>query len=327
MKTSFTKTIAATLGFFSLMSCAFADVIVSPASSNMDISADKASNAFSPSFTSMDDMIIMERKANDFANSFGKSQTLVLTAPFGWTFKPGSGILAHTNTKDLSAVSMKVSWTTITISYIVNTSASIDALVISGVQVQATDGTLVNSVGSIYRSSNNPGTAMIAGIINTCSANGAGGTSFGQLSQTAGVATKLAFTTKPVATAAGTAFEQQPVIVTEDQFGNATSKGLNEIQNVKIKLSSGTGSLTGTAVLNIGTLGGNGKVQFADLQLSEVGAKKLIATSGSLSFAVTNEFTVTEEETGTKITSENADDYDPDAVCFDHNNANVVLAV
>ncbi|MFT3908130.1 MAG: hypothetical protein QM737_01785 [Ferruginibacter sp.] len=327
MKTNFTKTIAASLASFFLVSSTLASVIVSPASCNLDISADKASNAFSPSFTSMDDIIIMERKANDFTNSFGKPQTLVLTAPFGWTFKPGSGMIALNNTKDLSAVSMKVSWTSITITYTVNASVSIDALVISGVQVQATDGALINTVGSIYRSSANPGTAMIEGIINTSNENGAGGTSFCLLSQTAGIATKLAFSTKPVATTAGTAFEQQPVIVTEDQFGNPTSKGLNEIQNVKIKLSSGTGSLSGTAVLNIGTAGGNGKVEFSDLQLSEVGAKKLIATSGSLSFAVTNEFTVTEEETGTKITSENSDDYDPDAVCLNSNNANIVLAI
>ena len=325
MKTSFTKTIAATLGFFSLMSCAFAGVIVTPANQNLAISADNASNAFSPAFTQLENIVIAENKANDFAATAGTTKSLVLTAPFGWTFKPGCGNILATNAKDFSALSINVAWTTITINFIIKGTGNIDVLNISDVQVQATNGANVDCVSMIYRSSVNPGTASINGIAATCVTDGSCGTAFATLSQASGMATKLAFATRPVATMAGTVFEQQPVIVSQDQFGNATSKGLNATQNVKIKLSSGTGALEGTTVLNIGTLGGNGVVNYTDLQINTCGIKKLMATSGSLSFAVTTEINIKEQETNARISSGDADDYYPDWMAVNTQNAIPVI--
>ena len=109
----------------------------------------------------------------------------------------------------------------------------------------------------------------------------------------------------------GVAFEEQPVVVTQDQFGNATSVGLDEIQMVKIRLSAGTGELSGTIQMNIGTTGGNGMIACSNLLINATGTKKLMASTANLSFAVTNEFKVVEPE---KETSISADD-NPDWIC------------
>lgn len=316
MKTSFTSnTISKRISSLFIaglcMVNAQAGIIVSPSASVMEIPADKAANAFSPAYTQLNDFSIVEKKSSDFASSFGKSATLVLTAPGGWTFRPCTGTISFTG-KDISEVSMKTSWTTIIISFKVNGMANMDAMTISGIEVQAADGKAIDLEGSIYRSSANPGTAIINGIISTGMANGAVGTAFAIMMQTSGMATKLVFAKKPSTSVAGAALEQQPVIITQDQFGNPTSKGLNENQSVKIRLSSGTGSLNGTSTVMIE----NGMAIFSDLQLSMVGTKKLMATSGSLSFAVSNEFNVTESDSSPRISSEDNDDYDPDWICF-----------
>jgi hypothetical protein len=206
---------------------------------------------------------------------------------------------------------MTVSRTTISIRFTVNGTRSIDALKISGIEVQAVDGSVINTEANIYRSSSNPGTAVINGMVSTNITNGAIGTAFAIMTQAAGTATKLVFATRPSATAAGSAFEQQPVIMVQDQFGNNTASGIDANQTVKIKLSSGTGSLSGTTIMDLKT----GMAGFSDLQVSTPGAKKLMATSGSLTFAVSNEFYIT-EYSSSKISSEDAEDYDPDWICF-----------
>ncbi len=317
MKTNFTKSqvsknIFTAIVFSFVISFAFAGVIITTSGNNNEINADKAANAVLPAFTQIADIMITEKKANDFANSFGKSKTLVLTAPSGWTFKPNCGAIMATNAKDLAAVSINVSWTTITINFTVNAITNMDAITITGIQVQATDGAHLGCDFNIYRSANNPGTASVNGIITTSDIYGSGGTSFAGLTQTSGVATKLVFAAKPVCSAAGTIFEQQPVVVSQDQFGNPTTNGLGVTQNVTVKLSSGTGALIGTTTMNIGTSGGNGVAVFTDLQVNACGDKKLIATSGSLSFAITNQFSVKEEESSTKISTSDDEDYNPD---------------
>lgn len=315
MKTNSTRNagvkIASLFALTFLAGIANAGVIVTSSKTMMEISADKAANALNPAYTQVGDIKIEETKMNDFANSFGQSKTLVLTAPAGWVFKPNSGHVS-VNGKDITAASIKTTWTFVTISFTVNATASMDVMNIAGIEVQANDGIAINNEGSIYRSSSNPGTASIKGIVTTKMTNGAVGTAFTIMSQTSGIATKLVFSNKPFASTAGVAFDQQPVIVTQDQFGNQTSNGLNGDQNVRIKLSSGTGTLSGTVVMNIST----GMASFSDLQLDAMGAKKLIATSGSLSFAVSNEFNITESESSPRISSEDADDYDPDWICF-----------
>ena len=294
------------LSFF-FLSAVFAGVIVSPSATNTSISADKAANAFAPEFTKLDDIIIREARNDDFASSNGSFRTLILTAPVGWIFRPASAQLFYDNRGDVRIASMTVDGTTVAISVGVTATRNLDAITIKGLEVQALDGASINCPGKIHRSSINPGTARFNGIKITSVTDGSGGTAFATLDQTSGSATKLVFSTKPGQAVAGTILDQQPVLVTQDQFGNATTTGLRSVQQVKIKLASGTGSLAGTLVFNIGTAGGNGIVVCDNIQLNNPGTKKLIATSGDLTFAVTNEFSVSEDEMSTLVDEENAD--------------------
>ncbi len=314
------KLISVLIAFF-LVTGSFAGIIVTPASTTLNISADKAANATSPEFTSLNDIIVMESKANEFANTAGQSKTFILTAPAGWIFNTASGTVAMNSLHDFRSVSMKVNDKTIIVSFIVKGTTSIDIMTISGIEIKATDGAMVPCLGQIYVSATNPGTAKLPGLKMTKNTDGQSATNFGIMSQTTGNAITLAFATRPDSSIAGIAFEKQPVIFTQDQFGNATINGLAEVQNVKISLSAGTGTLSGTAVLNIGTTGGNGVVSFSDLKVNATGVKKLMARSGALTFAVTNEFVVTNANTASESSSEETvEEFDPELVCYSDNN-------
>ena len=58
-----------------------------------------------------------------------------------------------------------------------------------------------------------------------------------------GSASRLVFTTQPGAAASGFAFGVQPVVKSQDQFGNNSTVGLPTHTNVTMTLSSGTGPL------------------------------------------------------------------------------------
>ena len=255
--------------------------------------------------------------------SNGKIQSLVLTAPEGWSFNPGAVRVNTNKYTDIKSLSFSVSKTTITIRFIVAGNTHRDNLTISEIQVINADGSNLGAPSFIHRSKINGGTAQIAGIIATENTDGTGGTSFAALFQTSGAAAKLVFTAKPGPAVVGVAFEEQPVIITQDQFGNPTSAGLNEIQIVKIRLSAGTGELSGTINLNIGTRGGNGMIACSNLLINSTGTKKLMASAANLSFAVTNEFMVAEPD---KETSISADD-NPDWICYNSKSIAWVLPI
>src|SRR5205823_275282 len=108
-------------------------------------------------------------------------------------------------------------------------------------------------------------------------------------------ATKLAFTTQPGNAAAGSPFGTQPVIKTQDTFGNNSTVGLAASSNVTVALTAGTGPLQGTVTLNIGTGAGNGTVTYTNLRIDVPGTdKQLTATSSTgLTSGVSGVFTVT----------------------------------
>lgn len=276
------------------------------------ISADKAVNANNPAYSILDKIVIAECESGDFKAGNGKMQSLILTAPEGWSFNPGAARINSNKYSDIKSLSFSVNKTTITIRFIVTGNTHKDYLTISEIQVISADGANLGAPSFIHRSKINGGTAQIAGIISTENTDGTGGTSFASLFQIGGAAAKLVFTSKPGPAIVGVAFDEQPVVVTQDQFGNATAVGLGEIQIVKIRLSAGTGELSGTIQLNIGTTGGNGMIACSNLLINTTGTKKLMASTTNLSFAVTNEFKVVEPE---KETSISADD-NPDWICF-----------
>src|SRR5439155_7258197 len=107
-------------------------------------------------------------------------------------------------------------------------------------------------------------------------------------------ASKLVFTTQPGSAAAGSVFGTQPVIKTQDTFGNNSAVGLAASSNVTVALTAGTGPLQGTVHLNIGTVAGNGTVSYTNLRIDVPGTdKQLTATSSTgLTSAVSSVFTV-----------------------------------
>ena len=107
-----------------------------------------------------------------------------------------------------------------------------------------------------------------------------------------GTANTLVFSTQPGGAVLGSALNPQPVIKTQDQFGNDSTFGLGTNVNVTLTLTSGTGSLVGTNVLNIGTSGGNGVVTFSGLTVNAAGIKQLTASASSFTDAVSTTFTI-----------------------------------
>ena len=87
---------------------------------------------------------------------------------------------------DISGASISVSATEITLSVNVADDDFLDVITISGIEVQALDGSLIPNAGEIYRSSSNPGGLSVLNITTTSDPSGTGGTSFGSLSQKQG---------------------------------------------------------------------------------------------------------------------------------------------
>src|SRR4029434_9862002 len=106
-------------------------------------------------------------------------------------------------------------------------------------------------------------------------------------------ADRLVFVTQPGSASAGVPFGIQPVLKTQDRFGSFSSAGLPAGKLITLTLSAGSGTLSGTTTLDIGTAAGNGTVTFTDLQTSTEGTnKQLTATSSGLSNAVSASFAV-----------------------------------
>ncbi|PYI81453.1 MAG: hypothetical protein DME26_19955, partial [Verrucomicrobia bacterium] len=107
------------------------------------------------------------------------------------------------------------------------------------------------------------------------------------------VADRLGFTTQPGSATAGAVFGIQPVVNTQDQFGNNSTLGLPANLNVSLTLTAGSGPLQGNLTLNIGTAAGNGIVTFTDLRIDAAGTgKQLTGAASGLSSGISAFFTV-----------------------------------
>ena len=106
-------------------------------------------------------------------------------------------------------------------------------------------------------------------------------------------ATVLAFTTNPSGATAGSAFSTQPVVQTEDAFGNFLTVGLAATVTVMIARASGpTATLQGTTSYNIGTGGTDGTITGTGLRLDTAGTYTLSAAAPSFTTGTSNSFTV-----------------------------------
>lgn len=286
-----TKSLFAAI-LFTQIGHAQAGVIVTPATNGNGISADLSMPSRQTAFTPIGDIVISEQQTQDFAFTDRYWRTMILTAPDGWEFNPGVGKITMNAPSDFRVTDLKVKEHTITLRFCVRSTELLDVMTISGIEVRAVNGMIQTGNAYIHRSVNNPGTALVSNITPTRNTSGSGGTNFASLSLKPGKAQKLIFANKPYSTAEGKNLEGQTEIMTVDQFGNFSTEGLAAIQNVRVRLSSANSSLTGQTVLNIGTLGGNGRVTFSDLQVHETGMRKMIASAPSLSFAVTGDFLI-----------------------------------
>src|SRR5207247_10217846 len=91
-------------------------------------------------------------------------------------FNAGVGSVSFAGSANISAASIAVTSSNITLTLTISGVNKIDALTISGIQVQATEAGNLPAAGNILRTSVNPGTAVITGITPDA-------TSFGALSQ------------------------------------------------------------------------------------------------------------------------------------------------
>ena len=107
-------------------------------------------------------------------------------------------------------------------------------------------------------------------------------------------ADRLVFTTQPAgASRIGSPLVTQPVLKSQDPFGNLSTVGLPANLNVTVSLTSGSGSLLGTTALDIGTAAGNGIVTFSNLQCTDAGTnKQLTASAAGFTNVISSSFNI-----------------------------------
>ena len=139
------------------------------------------------------------------------------------------------------------------------------------------------------------------------SASGVSGTNSSTIAVSPAAAAQLVFITQPGSTTYGSALSPQPVLKTRDSFGNDSTVGLGASQLVTLSVSAGTGSLLGTASLDIGTAAGNGTVSFAGLQVSMAGTGKQLSASAAAipTSALSSSFNVNQATVTGSITANN----------------------
>ena len=269
---------------FAFLGAGKALATVTITAANASISADTAANAAVPAWTTLGTITITEQADTDFAK--GTNVTLILNPPSGFQFNTGSSPGVNwTTAKDISnAVITVSSATTLTITLTVTNTTGLDTLNITGIQVQPTAGTPLAS-GNITVAT--ASTETVTGIAK-------GTTSLGALTEVTGTATQLAFTTQPAGATAGAVFGTQPVLKSEDQFGNASTNGLPATSYIALALSSGTGPLQGTTSTNLGIGGAKGAITFTNLRIDVAGNNDQLTASSTngLTSAVSSVFTV-----------------------------------
>src|SRR6266404_2015226 len=262
------------LGFFATQN-AMADVIVTEPALGNDVSADKCINSTNgAAYTPLGDIIITEGSASDFGA--GAGQTLVLTIPPGWQFNTTGASVSILNSRDITAASVGLTASKLTVTFSVGGTTKFDQLTIHGVQVQALDGRADPNVGYILNLSSDSGTSTIAGVLTDL-------TTFGLLNTIPGAPRTLGLAMQPSSNAvAGVSFAQQPKVMTFDQFGNQCYLDVTTV--VKASRSAGTGTLLGTTTMT--AIGGD--CGFTDLNYTVAETITILFTATNLSSSVTS---------------------------------------
>ena len=278
------------------------------ATGGQNISADKSFPSVDPmpvghgSFTSLTNISITSNVATDFSPSNVVSGspvpvTLIFDAPTNWQFNaPGSGTTTPFVSVNGNITDPTITTTTgkIFVSFVVGAASKFDAVTVGGIQVQSLNGHGTQA-GPIQLDSTS--TAQISGVFKKPGFIFTP-TDFGDLSQSPGVETQLAFGTSfplPFAqagfplTANGQTGGGPITVLIEDQFGNQTA------DNTMVSIAIGTNSSGGTLTGGGPVAASGGVATFSSLVFSRGGTYSLNAfTTGSpsLSPASTGDFSV-----------------------------------
>jgi hypothetical protein len=225
--------------------------------------------------------------------------TIVLVAPSGFAFNPnstvtvtvteqggGPGTLLTLQSTNASVTATSAS-ITVTATDTGGSSGPFARLTWAGLQVQPTAASPLAS-GQLT----NSGSASISRL--------SAPSTYGTLTEVAGVAVQLAFAAQPGGATAGAAFSQQPVVVSQDQFGNDSTNGLPAHSIITVSLTSGTGPLQGTTTVDLGIAGGKGVAGYRGLRIDTAGSgNQLTATAtNGLAGALSGLFTVSPAKAG-----------------------------
>jgi len=286
LKASSFMLIAAALivgGFFAPNE-ALAAVSITTAGGGSSISIDRTSSSGgSDTFSNLNGPTIAENNPGEINEGVH-----TLTLPDGWVFDTTPGtVFVFPGGGTISLSSNLAVVTSQTVSFEVATaSTEKSSVVFNGLKVKPT-GTVSGIPGDITYSDSGAG---ITGVDET--------TNFGTLSTVAGVVTKVAFTTQPgTTTIYGSTLSTQPVVKTQDQFGNNSANGASG--KTVILTLSGAGTLLGTTLLDISS----GTASFTDLEINAVGAKQLIAETTDLASITSDPFDITQKTLTATVTA------------------------
>lgn len=238
------------------------------------ISADDASIAPSPAYTTLTGPRVQESFAGEFTNG----GTFIFNAPVGFEWDPTSGS-ATTNAAFGGSTLLNISSTptsssssqlTFTISAASTTNPG--EIIFSNFRVRPTTGTLPNS-GNIR----NTGTTGLGGS-----------TSYGTLTMVAGSQIEMEFVQQPSTSNVSSAISPTVRVQLIDQFGNPVEESRESI-SLALNQVSGTGVLGGTLSQQTNLFG---IAEFDDLTVDDVGTYSLTASSTGLADTTSNEFDV-----------------------------------
>src|SRR2546421_9545366 len=122
-----------------LSSPLLANVNVTEPTAGQNISADKAMNSTNgPAFVALGNIVLTEVATTDFTP--GTNLKLILSSPDNWRFNAGVGSVTFQGSRDITAASIAVTSSNLTLTYSVGGSGKLDLLTISGIQVQPLSG-------------------------------------------------------------------------------------------------------------------------------------------------------------------------------------------
>ena len=257
-------------GLFPLANVALAAVTVTAATGGEAISADTRSPSASPpgngTWTSLTGPVLAEGANTDLADG-----TIVLTLPTGFEFNTGVGSVTASGT---GCTASAITYSATTASTTIATTTNLCTFTYSGLQVRPTTNGAALSSGNIAGS----GTA------------GPPNVNYGTLTEVAGAATKLTFTTQPGGGTGGIAWATQPVVTVQDQFGNTVTTS-----TAPVALAIGTNPSGGTLTCTTNPLAASaGVASFTGCKIDKAGTGyTLTASSAGLTGATSTTFNIT----------------------------------